>query len=377
MRVKAAQARCVQVGLYPNPVAGYAADEMGVNGTPGFQGGFVGQEIVRGGKLRLNRAIAAQEVQQAEYARQAQERRVLNDVRAGYYEVIVSQRSVALEEKLAGIGDEAVRIAEQLMKAKEVSRVDMLQARVEADSARLHLAAVRNRHHAAWQRLAAVLGTPNMELPRLDGDAERGYPLLAWEQTLGRLLSESPELAAARAGVARARCDLARQCAEPVPNIDVRARMQYDSDSRDTIAGLEVGLPLPLFNRNQGNIARAQAEVVAAQSEVRRVELQLQQRLASVFEQYATARLQVEKYRDEILPNAQTTIELVRAGYRQGEFPYLTMLTAQRTYFQVNLLYLEGLRELWTRSVEIEGLLLAGGLGEAAALAGGKGAQHE
>jgi hypothetical protein len=53
------------------------------------------------------------------------------------------------------------------------------------------------------------------------------------------------------------------------------------------------------------------------------------------------------------------------------------MLTAQRTYFQVNLLYLEGLRELWTRSVEIEGLLLAGGLGEAAALAGGKGAQRE
>lgn len=84
----------------------------------------------------------------------------------------------------------------------------------------------------------------------------------------------------------------------------------------------------------------------------------LQQRLALVFEQYATALRQVEKYHGDILPNAQESLKLVSSGYRQGEFSYLVLLTAQRTYFQTNLAYLDALRDLRTASVGIEGYLL-------------------
>ena len=82
----------------------------------------------------------------------------------------------------------------------------------------------------------------------------------------------------------------------------------------------------------RGTFAAAQAELAAAQQEVRRVQLALQQRLAVVFEQYATAQQQVEKYHRDILPNAEESLKLVNSGYRQGEFSYLMLLTAQRTY---------------------------------------------
>ncbi len=76
----------------------------------------------------------------------------------------------------------------------------------------------------------------------------------------------------------------------------------------------------------------------------------------------ANARQQIEQYKTEILPDATSSLDLTRQGYQQGEFGYLELLTAQRTYFRVNLAYLESLRELWTSAVQIEGLLLTGGL---------------
>jgi cobalt-zinc-cadmium efflux system outer membrane protein len=88
----------------------------------------------------------------------------------------------------------------------------------------------------------------------------------------------------------------------------------------------------------------------------------LRNRLASTYEQYANARQQVEAYRDHILPNANKSLELTGSGYQQGEFDYLTLLTAQRTYFQANLDYLRSLSQLRARSVELEGLLLSNSL---------------
>ena len=78
--------------------------------------------------------------------------------------------------------------------------------------------------------------------------------------------------------------------------------------------------------------------------------------------EYTTARQQADRYEKEVLPAAKESLELVRSGYRQGEFSYLAVLTAQRTCFQTNLAHLQSLRELQATVVEIEGMLLSSGL---------------
>lgn len=361
-RVQAARGQCLQVGLYPNPVVGYLGSEIGNEGRAGQQGGFIGQEVVTAGKLQLNRAIASQEVRQAEYVWAAQRMRVLTDVRRGFYEVLVAQRTMELAEQLVGIGERGVKTAEELMKAKEVARADVLQARIEADSARILLEKARNRYAGAWRNLATVVGDPALQPTALAGNLQDGMVLLTWDDMLNRLLTESPQLAGAQAGVARAQAALSRECAGRVPNVDLQAGVQYDNATRDTFATVQVGVPMPIYNRNQGNIAKAQAELAAAQHEVRRVRLALEQRLAAVFEQYATAHQQVERYTRDIMPNAEESLKLVSAGYRQGEFSYLTLLTAQRTYFQTNLAYLDALRDLRSATTSLEGNLLSDSL---------------
>ena len=361
-RVEAARGHHVQVGLYPNPVTGYIGSEIGNEGKGGQQGSFVGQEIVTAGKLRLNQSVAEQEIRQAELAWQAQRQRVLTDVQRSFYDVLVAQRTIEIMEQLLYIGEEGVRSTESLMKAKEVGRADVLQAYIEAESARVLLERARNRHAASWRNLAAVVGVANMPPRPLVGEAWDELPLLTWEDTYSRLLAESPQLAAAQAGVARAQAVLNREFAQRVPNIDMKTAVQYDNASKDTFASIQVGVPMPIFNRNQGNIRKAQEELLTAKNDVQRVQLELQQRLATAFEQYTTARYQVEKYSQNILPSAQTSLDLVKKGYRQGEYNYLFLLTAQRTYFQTNLIYLDALRELRTAATTIEGNMLSGSL---------------
>jgi len=269
---------------------------------------------------------------------------------------------VELTEQLVRIGEQGIKAAEELMKAKEVARVDVLQSRIEADSAKILLDKARNRYTAAWRNLATVVGNPALPPTRLAGNLLDEIIPLTWEDTLNRLLAESPQLACAQAGVARAQAVLDRECAGRIPNIDLQTSVQYDNATQDTIAGVQVGVPIPFFNRNQGNIRKAQAELTTAQQEVKRVRLALEQRLATVFEQYSTARQQVEKYNRDIIPNAVESLKLVSAGYKQGEFNYLALLIAQRTYFQTNLAYLDALRDLRKSAAALEGNLLSDSL---------------
>lgn len=363
-RVRAARGGWLQAGLPPNPVVGYQASEIGNDARGGQQGAYLAQEFVTGGKLRLNRAAATQEIRQAEAALVAQRYRVLNDVRIAYYEVLAAQRTEELSQELVRIGEDGVRTADRLLKALQGSRIDLLQAKVEADSAKILLENARNRHAAAWRGLAAVAGAPGLAPFSLAGDLEEGWREHSWEEALGRLLSQSPELAAARAGVNRARWALSRARAEPIPNLFVETGVQHDNASHFDIANVQIGIPLPIFNRNEGSIRRAAAELAAARSGVSRIELDLQNRLRVAFERYANARQQARKYSEDILPNAQASLDLVAAAYRQGEFSFLTLLTAQRTFFETNLAYVAALGELWESSVTIEGLLLTGSLEE-------------
>jgi len=362
MAVRAAEGRYVQDGLYPNPAIGYMGGDMGQENTSGQQGMTLSQTIVTRGKLRLARAVASYGVEQNRYAFAAQQQRVLNDVRAGYYEVLLAQRTVQLNERLVRISDEVVEVNKKLRVAQEVSRPVLLQSQIQANTARLGLIASQKAYEAAWRRLATVIGQPELQPQPVLGEPDRNLPEFTWEESLGLLLTQSPELARAYTAAEQAHQEVARQCAERWPNFQVATWVKHDGPTDDTLLDVQLAVPLPIFDRNQGGIAEAEATLVAAQREVQRLELSLQNRLATTFERYAIAKRQVEIYTDSILPDARESLELAQTGYREGEFGYLDLLVAQTTYFDVSLSSLDTLKELWARSVELEGLLLTGGL---------------
>lgn len=103
---------------------------------------------------------------------------------------------------------------------------------------------------------------------------------------------------------------------------------------------------------------RAEGQFTAAHAEANQIELDLTNRMAQTYERYANARFQVERYKNRILPDAKTSLDIVIKGYQQGEFNFLILLTAQRTYVQTNLMFIDAIRQLRSAEVAIEGLLL-------------------
>lgn len=363
-RVEAAQGNWVQAGLPPNPVVGYSGQQLGSDGAAEQQGVFLGQEFVTGKKLKLNREVASWRVDRAQRELEAQQLRVLTDVRIRHYNVLIAQRRRELAKELVRISDQGVAAANTLLENQEVSEADPLRARIEADSSRIVLQTSINQHIEAWRQLVAVLGTPDLPLQQVAGELEADAPDLSWDATLQQIVCESPEIAAAASEAQAATWAIERAYAEVIPDIDVQAVIQDDRGTGSTNANLQLSLPIPIFDRNQGGIRRAHAEAAAAEQAVSRLTLELQVRLAAAFQRYETAQNQVDMYARAggILDKTDRSLELVRLGYEGSEVGVLDLLSVQRTYFETNLAYLDSLREQWIAAMEIRGLLLQGSL---------------
>lgn len=362
--VRAARGNWIQAGLPPNPTIGYEGQQIGSAGRAEQDGVFIEQEIVRGGKLKLSRNVAAHEWVRREQELAAQQQRVLTDVRVAYYQVLVAERQKELTGELLKIANEAAKVANDLLRGKEVGRTDVVQAQLEIGNAEILAQNAQNRYIAAWRGLATVIGEPNMPPQEVVGDLDEDRPEVSWEESRERLVTSSPEIAAAMSDIERSRWALQRALAARTPNVTVAGLVNW----RDNGIGgasdgaVTVGVPLPLWNRNQGEIVQAQGEIAAAERALDQLELSLENRLAPVFERYSNALNQVKKYRDQLLPAARQSLDLVRRLYQAGETPYLNLLTAQRSFSQTNVNYLESLRELRAAEAEIDGLLLSGSL---------------
>jgi cobalt-zinc-cadmium efflux system outer membrane protein len=357
-RVRAAQGNWVQVGLRPNPEIGYSGEEINDDGTAGKQGGFVRKEFVTAGKLGLSRAVASREVAAAEQRVETARQQVLTTVRVFYFDMLAAERSLDLARQLSSIANASVQVSEARLKAMDIPRVSLLQSQIERESTALLEQRATERHAAAWRRLAAVIGVTDQVPAEMEDAFAQPLPDLNWETTRERLMAESPELAELRFEVDRARAALCRASAGRVPNVTAMAGVQLDNTTNDTIANVEVSLPLPVFDRNQGAIAQASGELAAAQAALQEGELALEERLAVAMRDYSTARQQAITYAERVLPVAKESLDITNSGYQEGELDYLEVLSVQRTYAQANLSYLQDLETAWKKWAEIEGLLV-------------------
>lgn len=368
--VEAAAGRTRQAGLWPNPTVGYTGEEIrGGSYGGGQQGAFLEQRIILGGKLGLDRKVSMEQGKQAQAEAEEQRLRVQNGVRIAFYQSLVAQEMVEMRGKLSQLAKDAVETTRQLLNVGQADQPDLLEAQVEADEADLAVIAAEQQQQSAWRMLAAVAGKPDLPPARLAGILE-DFPQIDPNQVLQTILRDSPAVKIAQLEAARADAALARARREVVPDLFVRAgyldnleRLEVTSPAAVGSEGFaEVGVDVPLFNRNQGNIEAAKAERERATLEMQRVSLALQQATAPVLQSYASARAAAERYKKQTLPNATRAYTMYLQRYREGAAAYPQVLIAQRAVFQLQTSYVSALESVWVSATELQGLLLTGGL---------------
>lgn len=361
--------RQIQVRLYPNPIVGYAAEDITAREpSRGKHFFWVQQSIITAGKRRLVQRAVEQEAIHAAAEQEMQRQRVLNAVRMGFYEVLGAARLVEVRRDLARLAREAVDVSEDLFNIGQADRPDVLEVAIEAERTEMELARAENDLTRAWEELAAVLGEPDLPYTPLAGDLEAELPTVDEAAVRERILKQNPELRIARARVEHAKASLARARADRIPNFFVRAGAGYNFDR--TEAGrdvgsefrLELGIPLPIFDRNQGTIVQAEAQQRVAEGELRRLELSLRSRFAAALRNYRDARRTVERYQAGVLGVAQQSYELFLQRFQEMAAAYPQVMIARRTLGQMRAEYVRALVEARHATVLLEGSLLTGGL---------------
>jgi len=361
--IRAANARRRQAGLYPNPTVGYTADEIrGGSVGGGKQGFFAQQTIVTGGKLRLSQEVFGQESQLASIEAEEQRMRVTSALKMAFLRVLAAQELLDARRDLANIARDAAETQRRLFNTGQADETEVLEAEVEAQRKRMFARMQENSLREEWRSLAAVMGQPGYPFASVAGDLEKGWPELNEEQAVEAIAKESPALRIADATTLRAQAILASARRQPIPDLQVRVGMEYNNELLGGVPfakgweGIaEVGVQLPIFNRNQGEIAAARAEMDRAASEKQRIALTLRERAAAVVDEYANARLMAIEYRDEMLPRARKAYALMVENYGSMLAAYPRVLDSQRKLYELQTEYIAALEGLWTTAMALEG----------------------
>ena len=368
--IRSARARAQQAGLYPNPTVGYSGDEIrGGEIHGGKQGFFVQQTIVTAGKLSLARDVLSKDAKLAEIESEEQKTRVETAVKMAFYRVLAAQELADSRADVASIATQTVETERRLQNTGQADETEVLAAQVEAQRMKLAARMKENTLREEWRSLAAVLGRPDLPLQTVAGDLENGWPALDELQAVETVATQSPAIRIASAAGEHAQAELAQSKREKIPDILARAGMQYNNEQLNSIPmatgwqfNAELAVELPIFNRNQGNIAAARSDVERAEAEKRRVALTLRERAAAVVDQYANARLMAEQYRDEILPLAEKSYGLANDRYGEMLTAYPRVLDAKRKLYELQSEYIGALESVWTTGLALQGYLLTDGL---------------
>ncbi|HTB94693.1 MAG TPA: TolC family protein, partial [Candidatus Sulfotelmatobacter sp.] len=341
--IRASKARQQQSGLYPNPTVAYTGDEIrGGSGGGGKEGFFVQQTVVTGGKLARSRDVFSKEMQLAEVEAQEQKIRVETSVKTAFLRVLAAQELLDLRRDLAKIQQDFTESQRNLFNTGQADESEVLDSEVDAQRLRLSARMQENTLREEWRSLAALLGRPDLPLSTVSGDLEHNWPDLNEDQAVDSIATQSPANRIADASAARASAELLRAKREPIPDLQIRGGMEYNNELLDTAPhakgweGIaEVGVQIPIFNRNQGNIAAASASLDRANLEKQRVALTLRDRAATAADQYANAKLMALEYREEMLPRAKKAYTLMVEKYGRMLASNPRVLQSQRKLFDL------------------------------------------
>src|SRR6266481_2620270 len=368
--IRAAKARQQQSGLYPNPTVAYTGDEIrGGSVGGGKQGFFVQQTVVTGGKLGLRREVFGKEVRLAEIEAEEQKMRVQSAVKMAFLRVLAAQELLDARRDMAAIAQDTAETQQRLMNTGQADETEVLEAKMEAQRMRMSARMQENTLREEWHSLAAVIGQPDLPLMTVAGDLEKGWPDVNEEEAVEAIAKQSPAVRIAETAETRAQSVINRARREAIPDIQLRGGMEYNHELLGSVPfakgweGIaEVSVEIPLFNRNQGNVAAARADIERAGQEKKRISLTLRERAASAVDQYAHARVMAVEYRDEMLPRAKKAYSLMAGRYGQMLASYPRVLDAQRKLYELQIEYIGALESVWTNGIALQGYLLTDGL---------------
>jgi len=356
--VSVAEAAVVTASLRPNPVVTF--DMIRPDRVLTAAGLSATEQVARTDVVFERGGKRERRVEAARLARSVAELQLLNtvrtlvlDVQQAFTDVQLAKLNLALARENLDAFESVVRINTDRVRAGDLSSVELSRSRLAALQFQNEVRQQETRLRVARNRLSTLIGRgPNGDLLDVAGELRRDAARLELAPLVAEALERRPDLQAARADQARSTADLRLQIANG--KVDYTVSGEYHRQSSADLAGnayaVSFSAPLPIFNRNQGEIARASAQQRQLDGRVRALEAEIANELASAYADYTTARDIVATIEQQMLAEARQVRATTEYSYRAGEASFLEFLDAVRAFNETMQSYNEA-RAAYARSL--------------------------
>jgi cobalt-zinc-cadmium efflux system outer membrane protein len=344
----------LQAGLRPNPslstyveTTGDAAQQTTVQ---------LNQPIELGNKRGARIDAAEAQLDTVNAGLEAKKAEIRAGVTSAFYEVLAAQQRLALAQSSLDIARQAREAAAKRVEAGKISPVEEVKSRVAESAVKIEANQAAGAFATTRQKLAAQMGNSIPDFSEVEGSLEAIPELLSYE-TLTAKLDNAPLIQRARLEVEAREAQASIESSLATPNLTVSIGAQRNEELGVNQAVLGFSVPIPVFDRNQGNLQAALSRIEQARDELAALKNRLAAQLASSYQRHVTADESVRLLETDILSGAQTAFDAASKGFLHGKFSYLEVLDAQRTLFQAKSQYLAALVEAHQAEAAIIGIL--------------------
>ncbi len=338
---------------YPNPtLEGSISGERTIEESPRTGAGYsiaLSQTIEWPGRRAKNQEAARFGIEAAEKKLGNEEVNIRARLREFFYRLLADEYLLKIAQENLNTAKNLLESVEKRVRLGETRQLELIKAQVEFSTLeREHQKAMiflDGERKALNQFLLGNLA-PDFVIQGDFTKLDEAVPLKRWRQAA---LANHPLLAAQEASIRQAKSALgaARQAWMP----DVTVRGFYNNDIDIHAAGGGVSVPLPLWNRKGGEVARAAAAKSQAQYELQLIRQDLETSLVSQYSIYEAARKQIETYQESLLPKAKESLRLADLSFQHGETSFLELLDSRRVYWITEQEYYKALLDYWLARV--------------------------
>lgn len=356
-----ADAKILSALAIPNPEVEFETEDvLGSGEYEGFQSAVynlgLSQLLELGGKRRQRAAVARSARESEDLRFESARREVMLETTRRFVAALAAQDAEGTAGQNLAIANETVASVKGMQEGGRGSALDVGQSELGLREAQLQLESARSRTTLARQQLASLWGDSTPDFDRVAGKLTTPREKLPPVETLDELLDDHPLMAMARSGISTAKRELTLQERLRQPDMSLGLAWRRDTTVDDNAVVINVSLPLPLWNRNEGGIAEAEAGIARSEALVSQARRELSATLAEAFVRLEIARSQYQLVADRMLPSAIKHHEAVTEGHRLGRISYLELLEARRALTEVRGQRIEMLSGYHEARVEIEAL---------------------
>lgn len=359
--LRAAQGRADQAGRLPNPDLVARIESAPLKdrtaGDAEYLAG-VSQSLPLGPRLSKARAAEKLAMEARIHELEVRSREVRKRVHSAFATALYQDKAFTTLSNITQTFEQAVAITKARVDAGDALPEDLARIELELIRSKVERDRGSSLRQMALLQLATAVGDPNLSVERLDGTLDATFEVPTLESIIADL-GEHP--AALRADADRkasaARLQLAK--AQRIPDITVEALYRrLEGDRRDAF-DVGMSIPLPLFDRNSGNVRAARAEVTATEARYRSTQNELWLRTQDSHSRLTAALARTRALRDDVLPRAEAVFRTAERRYAAGDIRATDLLSVRRDWASIQLSYMESLRDLAQAWAEVRSMIVS------------------